>query len=60
MSCAGAPPSLKKTLAALKEKHQTQKHHLDRGAQRSFFEKIWNRLHTEDEAMGEVGQMASV
>ncbi|KAK1737136.1 hypothetical protein QTG54_012003 [Skeletonema marinoi] len=63
LSCAAAPASLKTTLTELKQRHQTQKHHLHKGDQKSFFQNIWNRLHqesNEDETMGEVGQVAEI
>lgn len=56
LSCREVPDKLKKSLVELKERHQTQKHHLDRGAQKSFFQNIWNALHNQgrDEAAKDV------
>ena len=65
LSCQGAPEQMKTTLTELKEQHQVQKHHLSKGAQKKFFQNIWNRLHhPPGEAMEAgvegVGQMAEI
>jgi len=42
-----APPGLSQHIAQLKQHHKTEKHNLDRGAQKTFFSNVWARLHGE-------------
>ncbi len=41
-----APPGLSQHIAQLKQHHKTEKHNLDRGAQKTFFSNVWKRLHS--------------
>ena len=46
-TCSMAPPGLSQHIAQLKQHHKTEKHNLDRGAQKTFFSNVWARLHGE-------------
>ena len=45
LACPGVPAEMKKHLKDLKKDHMTKKHALNRGAQKLFFQTIWDRLH---------------
>lgn len=47
LSCKHAPFEVKKILAEKKKDHQLQKSRLSRGSQRTFFNHIWDRLHSK-------------
>jgi len=45
MSCSKCPLEIKATLELKKESHAQQKSKLSRGSQRTFFLRLWTRLH---------------
>jgi hypothetical protein len=54
LMCAHTPVDVKRTLIALKKTHPGSKQKLSRGSQRTFFERIFSRIHSKKSEGGEL------
>mmetsp|Transcript_16184 Transcript_16184/g.32214 ORF Transcript_16184/g.32214 Transcript_16184/m.32214 type:complete len:315 (+) Transcript_16184:1375-2319(+) len=50
LKCTKCPQEMKTLLSTMQKKHSEQSTSLRRGSQKEFFERVWERLHNEEES----------